>query len=79
MMIVLATTQCFPSPVCPDSMDWSSFYPHHFPPAAATDRDREPIEGQHAVTKKAKVEFADVGCGYGGLLGENMQHNFWCI
>ncbi|CAG5123654.1 unnamed protein product [Candidula unifasciata] len=55
-------------PVCPDSMDWSSFYPHHFPPTNVTDRDREPIEEQQAVTKKAKVEFADVGCGYGGLL-----------
>ena len=37
-------------------MDWSEYYPHYFgaesPPAIPP----------------ARVEFADVGCGYGGLL-----------
>ena len=41
-------------PVCPEEMDWSHHYPKycHYP-AQPTDR---------------RVEFADIGCGYGGLL-----------
>ncbi|ODV64735.1 hypothetical protein HYPBUDRAFT_237823 [Hyphopichia burtonii NRRL Y-1933] len=41
-------------PRSPDSMDWSKFYPKHF--------DSE--QGQ----MNKKVEIADIGCGYGGLL-----------
>lgn len=46
------------SPVCPEEMDWSQLYPAHF-------SQREDTE------VKAQVEFADIGCGYGGLLGMN--------
>jgi tRNA (guanine-N7-)-methyltransferase len=45
-------------------MDWSKNFPQHFAP-----KDGEAaVEG--AVTKDSgkKVEFADIGCGYGGLL-----------
>ncbi|KAK7099083.1 tRNA (guanine-N(7)-)-methyltransferase B-like [Littorina saxatilis] len=44
-------------PVSPDVMDWSPYYPAHF----STD-------GSKANGKKKCVEFADIGCGYGGLL-----------
>ncbi|KAF4518025.1 hypothetical protein B566_EDAN009258 [Ephemera danica] len=40
-------------PVSPDQMDWSKLYPQHFP--------KEQMSGK-------QVEFADIGCGYGGLL-----------
>lgn len=45
-------------------MDWSKNFPQHFAPK---DGDAV-VEG--AVTKDSgkKVEFADIGCGYGGLL-----------
>lgn len=42
----------FQYPVCPQEMDWAQLYPHFF------------REGNG----NAQVEFADVGCGYGGLL-----------
>eukprot|EP00123_Amoebidium_parasiticum_P009990 comp19826_c0_seq1/m.23850 comp19826_c0_seq1/g.23850 ORF comp19826_c0_seq1/g.23850 comp19826_c0_seq1/m.23850 type:complete len:261 (-) comp19826_c0_seq1:122-904(-) len=50
----------FDYPLTPDEMDWSPFYPMYF---AAPDQ--EPTELQKQIHR---VEFADVGCGYGGLL-----------
>lgn len=41
------------SPTSPESMDWSQYYPEKFKP-----------NEEH----NAKVEFVDIGCGYGGLL-----------
>uniref|UniRef100_A0A3B4B5L8 tRNA (guanine-N(7)-)-methyltransferase n=1 Tax=Periophthalmus magnuspinnatus TaxID=409849 RepID=A0A3B4B5L8_9GOBI len=46
------------SPVCPEEMDWAELYPHFF---------KENIPDSE---KTPKVEFADIGCGYGGLLVE---------
>ncbi|XP_029535420.1 tRNA (guanine-N(7)-)-methyltransferase isoform X3 [Oncorhynchus nerka] len=47
----------FEYPVCPEDMDWSQLYPEFF--------------SDHQSTQKAaQVEFADIGCGYGGLLVE---------
>lgn len=43
-------------------MDWASLFPTFFPPDAPPG------------TPPARVEFADVGCGYGGLLGEHGGH-----
>lgn len=43
------------SPVCPEEMDWSELYPHFFTDSSEKETPR--------------VEFADIGCGYGGLLG----------
>lgn len=45
----------FPVPICPSEVDYSSHYPHFFP------KDVPP-------TPKPKVRFADVGCGFGGML-----------
>jgi len=44
----------FEYPVSPDRYDWSVHYPTYFP-AASPEAAR-------------KVEFADIGCGYGGLI-----------
>lgn len=43
------------SPVSPDQYNWAAHYPAFFPTP----------EGQ---TPK-RVELADIGCGYGGLIG----------
>ncbi|XP_025934056.1 tRNA (guanine-N(7)-)-methyltransferase isoform X2 [Apteryx rowi] len=45
-------------PARPEDMDWAQLYPAFFAP---------PAEGAAA---PPRVEFADVGCGYGGLLVE---------
>ncbi|CAL8083066.1 unnamed protein product [Orchesella dallaii] len=44
----------FDYPISPDAMDWSKYYPEFF-------QDKE---------SNSKVEFVDIGCGYGGLLVE---------
>lgn len=43
------------SPASPDGMDWSTHYPKYF------DDEGKSKEGK-------QVEWADVGCGFGGLL-----------
>ncbi|XP_070172193.1 tRNA (guanine-N(7)-)-methyltransferase [Polyergus mexicanus] len=45
---------CIEYPIKPELMDWSALYPQYF-----SDNTEE--------TQKC-IEFADVGCGYGGLL-----------
>lgn len=47
-------------PVSPDAMDWRTLFPAFFP-----EKDDN---GEHTVCKTSRVEFADIGCGYGGLL-----------
>ncbi|XP_008318354.1 tRNA (guanine-N(7)-)-methyltransferase isoform X2 [Cynoglossus semilaevis] len=47
----------FENPVCPEEMDWSQLYPDFFTEGVS---DKE----------MSRVEFADIGCGYGGLLVE---------
>jgi hypothetical protein len=46
-------------------MDWSTLYPNYF--------TRTKPDEATAPTKS--VEFADIGCGYGGLLGECQNLN----
>lgn len=46
------------SPTSPDKMDWSSLYPAFYG------------KNDCSTQSKVQVEFADIGCGYGGLLGE---------
>ena len=53
----------FNSPLCPDSIAWSEYFPVHC---------KEPIENINngdGHPPKYQVEFADIGCGYGGLIG----------
>ncbi|XP_008305182.1 tRNA (guanine-N(7)-)-methyltransferase isoform X2 [Stegastes partitus] len=45
------------SPLCPEEMDWSTLYPDYF-------------DGSKSEKPTHRVEFADIGCGYGGLLVE---------
>ncbi|KAK9966095.1 hypothetical protein ABG768_003224 [Culter alburnus] len=49
----------FQYPVCPEEMDWSPLYPQYF---THLDENGSPKK------RDAQVEFADIGCGYGGLL-----------
>ena len=46
------------SPLCPKTIDWSEYFP-----------DTSKREDGDEKEKKPNVEFADIGCGYGGLLG----------
>jgi len=48
------------SPVCPAKMDWSTLYPEFFEQST----ENSPAEA-------TEVQFADIGCGYGGLLGSH--------
>ena len=57
--IRVKVNSCY-SPASPDQMDWSSLYPAFF-------------DSQDASCEKAKVEFADIGCGYGGLIGNTAK------
>ena len=45
-------------------MDWGTLFPAFFP-----EKDDN---GEHTVCKTSRVEFADIGCGYGGLLGTHV-------
>jgi len=50
------------SPVSPAKMDWSSLYPKFFEQSS-----------EDSSTASAEVQFADIGCGYGGLLGNHIH------
>ena len=59
--ILIVVSLCVHSPVSPDAMDWRALFPAFY--SAKT-------ETEGSVDRKcSKVEFADIGCGYGGLLG----------
>lgn len=47
------------SPTCPEEMDWSKHFPEHF-------KSLESGPGCVSTTGK-KVEWVDIGCGFGGL------------
>ncbi|OWF36387.1 tRNA (guanine-N(7)-)-methyltransferase [Mizuhopecten yessoensis] len=58
-----------PIPIRPDTMDWSEYYPEFCKPLPNTKHDDE--ENDMETSDKGRlprVEFADIGCGYGGLL-----------
>lgn len=44
-------------------MDWSEMFPAYF---------SKPSSDEPNVNNGKRVEFADVGCGYGGLLGKEI-------
>lgn len=57
----------YSSPVSPEVMDWSPYFPAYFSNSEGkSDEEREMKEGKKT---NPVVEFADIGCGYGGLLG----------
>lgn len=55
-------------PVKPEEMDWSELYPEFFAPLTQNQSHDDPKDEKEKSTR-AQVEFADIGCGYGGLLG----------
>ncbi|XP_069908626.1 tRNA (guanine-N(7)-)-methyltransferase isoform X4 [Oryctolagus cuniculus] len=54
-------------PVKPEEMDWSELYPEFFAPLTQNQSHDDPKDEKEKSTR-AQVEFADIGCGYGGLL-----------
>ena len=58
---------CFnSSPTCPKTMDWSKYYPAHF-------------ASNNSENSCRAIEFADIGCGYGGLLGKSKLYIFYFL
>lgn len=57
------------SPAKPEEMDWSELYPEFFPPLTKDSRHDDPKDAEERAKPAFQVEFADIGCGYGGLLG----------
>ncbi|XP_064140041.1 tRNA (guanine-N(7)-)-methyltransferase isoform X2 [Loxodonta africana] len=56
-------------PVKPEEMDWSELYPQFFTPLTQNQSHDDPKDKKEE-RPQAQVEFADIGCGYGGLLVE---------
>uniref|UniRef100_A0A2K6SB52 tRNA (guanine-N(7)-)-methyltransferase n=2 Tax=Saimiri boliviensis TaxID=27679 RepID=A0A2K6SB52_SAIBB len=56
-------------PVKPEEMDWSELYPEFFAPLTQNQSHDDPKDEKEK-RAQAQVEFADIGCGYGGLLVE---------
>ena len=62
MYVLYVLLFCF-SPISPAHVDWHKYYPVHF--NSADQLSKCPERGQ-----EKQVEMADIGCGYGGLLGK---------
>jgi len=56
----------FDYPVSPDQMDWHQYYPKFFPSDGGDLKHDDPKD--EISPHRPQVEFADIGCGYGGLL-----------
>ncbi|XP_075810612.1 tRNA (guanine-N(7)-)-methyltransferase isoform X2 [Microtus pennsylvanicus] len=54
-------------PVKPEEMDWSELYPEFFSPLSQ-NKSHDDAKDEKEKQAGAQVEFADIGCGYGGLL-----------
>ncbi|XP_074917097.1 tRNA (guanine-N(7)-)-methyltransferase isoform X2 [Chelonoidis abingdonii] len=61
-------TLCYPTK--PEEMNWAEHYPEFFAPLTKDDRHDDPKDSEERAKPAAQVEFADIGCGYGGLLVE---------
>lgn len=57
----------FDYPVRPSDMDWHQYYPEFFTAPSTSDVENG-IKQPNKPENGKKVEFADIGCGYGGLL-----------
>lgn len=63
------------SPVCPDQMDWATYYPAYFAtkggapePMDIATSSADDLGGAIAFRKTGIVDVVDIGCGFGGLL-----------
>ncbi|KAJ4966407.1 hypothetical protein NE237_018256 [Protea cynaroides] len=54
----------FPVPITPSHVDYSLHYPHFFPSNDVISTHQATSSGVHS----KKIQFADIGCGFGGLL-----------
>ncbi|XP_026533115.1 tRNA (guanine-N(7)-)-methyltransferase isoform X2 [Notechis scutatus] len=55
-------------PAKPEEMDWSALYPEFCVPLANDNWHDDPKDMEERTKPRYQVEFADIGCGYGGLL-----------
>ncbi|XP_070565669.1 tRNA (guanine-N(7)-)-methyltransferase-like isoform X2 [Ptychodera flava] len=60
----------FDYPVNPDEMDWSEYYPRYFKRHKGEPSDSNGTQPSGDDVRWPMVKFADIGCGYGGLLVE---------
>lgn len=58
---------CFEYPVNPKHMNWYEYYPEYFKPLILSDGHDDQKDLVPNIDH-SKVQFADIGCGYGGLL-----------
>lgn len=75
-------TNIFPlsdfSPPKPELMDWSKLYPEHCKPVKpVTDFKHDDVAEDRTNLDQSQVKFADIGCGYGGLLGMFMWTEYY--
>ncbi|MCL7023565.1 hypothetical protein MKW94_023875 [Papaver nudicaule] len=54
----------FPVPTAPSEVDYSSHYPHYYP----SEETGNEVGNSIPKPRFKKIQFADVGCGFGGLL-----------
>uniref|UniRef100_A0A8D0BPD3 tRNA (guanine-N(7)-)-methyltransferase n=1 Tax=Salvator merianae TaxID=96440 RepID=A0A8D0BPD3_SALMN len=55
-------------PAKPEEMDWSELYPDFFAPLTKDSHHDDRKDTELRAESAFQVEFADIGCGYGGLL-----------
>jgi len=58
------------SPISPEAMDWSPYYPAYVVPSPKQDDDETLADAGEENKPKPltkDVEIADIGCGFGGL------------
>ncbi|XP_060618805.2 tRNA (guanine-N(7)-)-methyltransferase isoform X1 [Anolis sagrei] len=55
-------------PAKPQEMDWSLLFPDFFSPLTKDNQHDDPKDVEERTKPASQVEFADIGCGYGGLL-----------
>ncbi|OUZ99208.1 tRNA (guanine-N-7) methyltransferase [Macleaya cordata] len=61
----------FPVPIAPSQVDYSLHYPHFFPSDETCNENcNSTINPEASILKphSKKIQFADIGCGFGGLL-----------
>lgn len=66
--VTVNQTLFFFSPVRPEEMDWSKLF-----------NNDENVDQRATGDQARDVEFLDVGCGYGGLLGKRSYFIIICV
>ena len=58
----------FDYPTTPEEMDWSEYYPEFIKPKPEDAEKHDDVSDTADSSGRYQVDFADIGCGYGGLL-----------